>query len=287
MISRWLKGALVLLVTVSVAADVRAQDEEKELGWSLEAELSSVVTGGNSKSNTLGYQLVAIRTLKRSLFRVRTGGTETQSTLVTRSASGTEDDFTVEKVETTDKTAELYFARAFYEYDLRKHFFLFGGADWLRNRFAGIDSRYLIAGGAGNTWVDRETLRFQTFYSFTHTFQDDVVDNPFTKSDFPGVRFAYDLFAQLTESTEFKSDLILDLNLDNTDDVRIEFTNSLPISISERLFFQPSVTLLWRNEPALTEIALFDGGGTDTGTTVLTPLDELDTLFSLSLVVRL
>jgi putative salt-induced outer membrane protein YdiY len=278
---------MALFLAVVVASSARAQGDEKELGWQFEVELSGIWTAGNSESNTFGLESVLRRVWEKSLFRVRAGGTQTQSTLVTRTALGTTSDFTVQKTENTEKTAELFFARAFYEYDFSKRFFAFGGVDWLRNQFAGIDSRFLLVGGAGNTWTDRDKLKFKTFYSVTYTFEEEVVNNPFTNSNFPGARLAYEFFARLSASTSFTSDLILDFNLDNTDDVRADFTNALPIAISEKLFFKPSWQLLWRNDPALTQVPLVDANGVPTGETVPAPLEKTDSLFSMSLVVRL
>jgi hypothetical protein len=145
----------------------------------------------------------------------------------------------------------------------------------------------LIAAGVGNKWVDNDNVRFKTDYSFTYSFQKDVVENPITKTNFPGVRFAYDFWYNLTASTEFESIFIADWNLDNTKDARIDFTNSLPIKISEVFTLKPSLQLLWRNEPSLTAVDLFSSDGTSTGSTVLIPLKKLDSLFSLTLVVNL
>jgi hypothetical protein len=69
--------------------------------------------------------------------------------------------------------------------------------------------------------------------------------------------------------------------------VRFDFYNALPIKISEIFTLKPSLQLLWRNEPSLTELDLFATDGTPTGSTVLTPLKNLDSLFSLTLVVNL
>jgi hypothetical protein len=112
------------------------------------------------------------------------------------------------------------------------------------------------------------------------------VENPFAKTNFPGVRFAYDFWYNLTSSTDFESIFILDWNLDNTDDIRFDFYNALPIKISEVFTLKPSLQLLWRNEPSLTEIDLQDSQAQKIGT-VLVPLKNLDSLFSLTLVVNL
>jgi putative salt-induced outer membrane protein YdiY len=159
--------------------------------------------------------------------------------------------------------------------------------DWLRNKFAGIDSRQLFALGAGNTWVDKDALRFKTDYGVTYTFETEVVENPFIKSDFPGVRLGYDFLWKLTATTEFASLFIADWNLDNTDDIRIDCRNELPVSISDNLKFKPSLQFLWRADPALAAVDLYDTGGTPAGTRVLVPLEELDTIFTVSLVFEM
>ena len=69
--------------------------------------------------------------------------------------------------------------------------------------------------------------------------------------------------------------------------MRVDWYNGLPIAISEKFVFTPSLRLLWRNDPALTSVALLDApGGTEIGT-VATPLKKLDTIFTMALVVKL
>ncbi|MEE8135093.1 MAG: hypothetical protein V3T56_08540, partial [Gemmatimonadales bacterium] len=79
--------------------------------------------------------------------------------------------------------------------------------------------------------------------------------------------------------------LIGDLNLKDMDDVRVDLTIGLPISISSILAFKPSWQLLWRNQPSLTEVPLENPAGTPTGDTVLVPLEKLDSFLRLALVL--
>jgi putative salt-induced outer membrane protein YdiY len=278
---------LLLAVLLVSSANIYSQDKEKKLGWFFEGRLSGLWTGGNSESFTFGLGATLKHIWTNSELRFDAGGTQTQSSTTTRTAVGTTENFQVNEQTNTEKTAEIYFARGVYNYNFTKNFYALGGMDWLRNRFAGIDSRTLIAAGVGNKWVDNDNVRFKTDYSFTYSFQKDVVENPITKTSFPGVRFVYDFWYNLTASTEFESIFIADWNLDNTKDVRIDFTNSLPIKISEVFTLKPSLQLLWRNEPSLTAADLFASDGTPTGSTVLIPLKKLDSLFSLTLVVSL
>lgn len=277
-------ASMLLILSVNVYSQ---DEDEKKLGWFFEANFATLWTGGNSESVTFGLGAMLKRVWANSELRIDAGGTQTKSTLTTRTAVGTANNFEVKEKTKTEKTAEFFFARGRYDHNFSDFFYALVGIDWLRNRFAGIESRFLIGTGVGNVWVDKDDISFKTDYSFTYTFQSDVVENPFVKNNFPGIRFSYNFWYKLTASTEFESILIVDWNLDNTDDVRMDFYNALPITISEMFTLKPSLQLLWRNDPSLTDVDLFAPDGTPAGATVLVPLKNLDSLFSLTLVVKI
>ncbi len=287
MITTTTKILMTLVLLVSSVHVFAQEEEEKKHGWFFEGDVAGVWTGGNSGSFTLGLGATLKRVWESSELRFDAGGTQTESSITTRTASGSSGSFQVKEQTKTEKTAEILFARGRYDYDISEHFYALGGVDWLRNRLAGTESRFLIGAGVGNIWVDNESIRFKTDYSATYTFQSEVVENPFVKNSFPGLRFSYDFWYQLTASTAFESILIADLNLDNTKDVRVDFSNALPVSISEVFTLKPSLQLLWRNDPALTEVDLFAPDGSPAGEKVLAPLKKLDTFFSLTLVVKI
>lgn len=270
------------------ASPAAAQDEERDLGWAFTAQLGGVWTGGNQETFTLDLGGTLEYVWPVSRIRFQGGGLTTESTLTRSEAIGTgQDDFQLLEQSVTEKTAEAYYSRGRYDYAVSEKFFLLGGADWLRNTFAGIDSRFLFGAGAGNKWVDNDRVKFETDYALTYTFEQEVVANPFNEANFAGFRLAYDLKWNLTRSTNLESRLIADFNLDNTDDIRLDWYNALPIDISSVLAFKPSLRLFWRNDPALQQVPLFDApGGSQTGT-VLTPLKELDSFFSIALVFKL
>lgn len=283
------RTAVAALAAYSLATgpSSAAAQEPQEQGWSFTGELTTVLSQGNSEALTFGLGALVRNVWGANTLRIEGGGLRTESTITTRRAVGDLSDFEVQSEERTDKTAESYFARTRYDRSISEHFFTFAGLDWLRNTFAGIDSRFLMAAGAGNTWVERERVRFKTDYAVTYTFQSDVVQNPFTKSNFPGVRASWEYWNQLTESTELESTLVGDLNLDDSDDVRVDFRNALAVAINESLALKPSLQLLWRNAPALAEVALFAPDGEPLDEVVRVPLEELDAFFRLALVVKL
>ena len=258
-----------------------------DMGWSYSAKLTAVWAGGNSESSTFGLGSTLRRLGERAELTFETGAIRTDASLKTRRAVGTSTSYSVEEDQDNQKTAESYFARARQGWIVKDGFVVFAGADWLRNSFAGIDSRTLFATGVGNVWSNSETFKFKTDLGVTYTFQQDVVENPFLKSSFPGVRFAWDLRRTLSRTTQWESTLVSDLNLDDTDDLRFDFTNGLPVSISSRLSLKPGLQLLWRNRPALTNVDLFTPLGTATGQQVQVPLEKLDSFFTLALVVTL
>lgn len=284
--------SLATLVAVAVAAAAlphagAAQEAGPERGWSLKSELSAVFTGGNQTATTLGFGGTLTRRAERSKFEIEAASIFQESGLKTRQAVGTPGNYTLREATERTTTAESYGVGASYDYNVSDRFYVTGGAEWLRNTFAGFDSRYVLIGGAGNTWADREAFRLSTDYALTYTVEDPIVDDPDVSDRFLGLRAGYELFRSLTATTDFESELVADWNLDNTSDVKLEWRNAAPVSISDRLALKPSLRLLWRNEPALAAVPLFDTGGSPTGESVQVPLEKLDSFFTLALVVTL
>lgn len=276
-------ASTLVLGAVAYAAPVAAQDEP-ELGWFHNAELTLVFTSGNAKANTFGLAAGLRRVRENTTFSLRAGSLRTETANITRTAVGTTDAFTVEEDSELRLTAENYFARARLDRSLSDRVFLFGGAGWERNTFSGFDNRFSFVAGLGNTWVDNDRTRFKTDYGFTLTTQDDVIDDPDTSDSFAGLRGSLEFWRQLTSTTSFESGLVVDESLNDTEDLRADFTNSILIDISAALALKTSLVLRYDNLPSLSSVALEQPLGTPTGETVLVPLDELDTLFTIALV---
>lgn len=282
---------LALLTTLVAAHAVDAQESEATAeptdGWEFRGEFTSVLTQGNAEALTLGMGAEVRRRWPGRAVRFELGSVRAQTTRVSRRAVGDPDAFEVKEARSTETTAEIYFVRGRYDQRVSDAFFAFGGVDWLRNTPTGIESRFLLAAGAGNAWADGERVQFSTSYAVTYTFQSDVVENPFLKADFAGVRAGWELGVAVSAQADFESELVTDLNLDERDDLRADLTNSLSVDINDRIALEPSLQLLWRNLPSLAEVPLFSSDGDDLGTTVSTPLTRIDTFFRLSVVLKL
>ena len=261
---------------VLVPKAVAAQDG-RALGWSNVTELSFVLSAGNASSSTFGFKDAAKHLWEMASFELSAGAVRSKSGTTTRIATGTPENFTVSETTETVITAENMFLKGRFDRTLGASVFLYGGAGWDRNTFAGIQNRYGFVGGAGRSWFDEDTRRFKADLGLTYTIQKDVVEKPGPENSFVGLRGSYDFLHKLTESTSFGSLLVLDESLKATDDFRADWTNSIAVAMSERLALKTSLQLLFDNTPALTAVPLGDGE-------VLIPLGKTDTVFTVAIV---
>ena len=276
--------AVLAITMAGVGSVALAAEEEKPPSLSDTAEFSYVLTAGNSETNTLGFKNAFVRNWERASLTVRAGAVRTETTTTTRVAEGTPSDFRIVETSTTATTGN-YFLNGQHDRKVTERFLWYIGAGWQRNRPAGIKSRYVATAGVGNVWVDRAKVKFKTDYGLTYTKENDLVRNPSISGSFLGARLAWDYWHKFGENTTYGSVLILDDNLDHASDYRADFTNWLAVSMNKRLALKVSLQWLYDNKPALRTLALVDATGAVIGT-VLDEFDDLDTIFTASLVLN-
>jgi putative salt-induced outer membrane protein YdiY len=270
-------GPMLLGVTLFTGR-AQAQNEDP-VRWKDQAELSFLLTSGNASSNTFGFKNILERFWGVSSFKFSLGGIRTESGKTVRTASGTPDNYTVSETTDVEVTAENYFVKARYDRRLSEAAFLHAGVGWDRNTFAGIQNRYDFVGGAGRTWFEEENRHLKSDVGLTYTLQDEVGNAPDGEDSFLGVRASIDFLRDLTETTGFASVLVVDENLDSTDDFRSDWANSLTVAMSERFALKASYQILFDNKPALTGVPLGDEE-------VFVPLDKVDSVFTVAIVAN-
>lgn len=280
-------AALALLAAAHVlAGDGAGAQEGSGIAWENATELSFVSASGNASSSTLGLKSALSGASGPHAFKVELGGIRGETDVVTRTATGTASDFTVTESRTSQLTAESYFARARYD---RSFLFAFGfaGFGWDRNTFAGVANRYAVVAGLGRTWIDGEAGRLKTDVGATYTIQKDVDPAPGADDGFGGVRLSFDAMRRLSATVGYASVLLVDENVEDRGDLRADWTQSVSMALSEALALKTSFQLLFDNRPALVSVPLVGGGGAPTGTNVLAPGEELDTVLTVALVITL
>lgn len=269
---------LVLLLTLTVQP---LTAEEAEIGWDNSAELSFVAADGNAETTTLGFAATFLRRWEHRKWKTELSGLQADSTTTSRTAVGTDDDFTILEVSTTERVAEKYNLKTRFDKDLTPTSFWFTSLGWAKDELAGIDTRLSAIAGFGKTFHDSETFRTAADLGLTYTHEQAVVDE-IEDADFLGLRLYWELFRQLNANTAYSFDLELNENLDDTSDLRADMAHHLKVSMSERLALKVTLALAYDNQPALTTVPLIRPD--DSTGTVLTELDELDSVLKVALV---
>jgi hypothetical protein len=285
--TRWQRIASLCIVLATASAGVgRAQDEpERKLGWSDTAELSFVVSGGNAEANTLGLRNSLSRTWERSIITIDASALRASTGTISRLAVGSSvNDFAVRKESTSAVTAENYLLRGRYDRNVTDRLFWFVGAGWDRNVFTGIQNRFEGIGGVGNTWFENDDRAFKTTYGLSIVNQEDVVSNPEVDSTFMAAQLSSD-YRRTMGGASYANLIIVNQNLQATGDLRFDMVNSFSVSLVERLALKLTHQLLFDNQPSLVAIPLVRVDGTALESTVLVPLDKVDTIFTLAVVI--
>lgn len=262
-----------------------AEEGAEEPGWNYAAELTFVLTSGNARSSTFGVGSNLRRLWENAELTVEGSAIRTRSEIVERRAEGTPEDFRVVEETESRLTAEKYRADVRLDRDLGGTAFLYGGVSWLRNTFAGLESRFTFLTGTGHTWAEGETMRFKTGVAATYTFQEDVLSAAAASDRFAGARLNANFFRRLTETTRLTSELVVDENLDDTADLRADLTNALQVAINDHLALKTSWQLVFDNRPSFTSVPLETPAGDPTGEEVAVRLEEVDSFLTLALVV--
>ncbi len=274
--------AFALVGTPTLAA----AQEPTGFTWQNSTEVSYVSTSGNASSQTFGLKGTLEGSGAPDEFLFEVGGVRASSDVTTLRAIGTQGDFTIAETVRSETTAESYFARGRYDRSFGVGFGFVGGG-WDRNTFSGIQNRFQIVGGVGRSFIDSDAGRLKADVGLTYTIQKDVEPAPDADEGFGGWRVSVDAAKELTETARFQSQMVMNSSFSEPDDVRLDWGNSLSVSINDALALKTSLQLIWDNVPALLSVPLETSGGVPTGTTVLTPSEKLDSVVTFTLVIRL
>jgi putative salt-induced outer membrane protein YdiY len=281
-----LAGASARAQQTTTPTEAKAVDEKAfkldEPGLYANADLSYVLTSGNSSSSSLGFKGDLTRRWAKHSIGFAAGGLRASSSPDTRYAVGNPGDFEI-IIPDTELTAETYYGRGRYDYKLSDHLFYTLGAGWERNRFAGIDNRRLVDTGIGYILLNNDRTSLRGAVGLTYTSEDYTVEDG-RDGSFVGARLGWDFRQKLLDNATFTHSLIADANLEETEDLRLDVQFGLHVAMSSTLGLKVNWRLLYDNQPALAEFPLFAPGGIDTGTTVLAPYKKLDQGVSVSLV---
>jgi putative salt-induced outer membrane protein YdiY len=282
-----LAGSPALAQGNAAPTDAKAVDAKSfkldDPGLYANADLSYVLTSGNSRSSSLGFKGDLTRRWTHQSVSFSVGGIRASSTATdARYAVGTPGDFDV-VVPDPDETAERYYARGRYDYKLTDRFFLTSALGWERNRFSGIENRWVVDTGMGYILLNNARTSFRAAAGLTYTSEDYTAPDD-RDGSFMGARIGWDFRQQLFSATTFTHSLIGDQSFEDSAARRLDAQLGLHVAMSSKLGLKVNWRILYNNLPPSTEVPLVTPGGVPTGLTVLAPYKKTDQGLSVSLV---
>jgi len=276
-------AAGLLVLTVIGPAPSRAEDQGLLGAWKATSELSYVKTGGNTSTSAFSLANTFKRSWEKDAVTIKTYALRSHARTVTKTAVGTETDFSIVEQRFSRLVAENYLLAGQYDHHLAKKVMAQLGMSWDRNRFAGVSSRVMLTASTGYAWVETERTQFKTDGGFTYTMRKYVGQRA---TSFAGFRAVASFEQRILATSSVASQFVFDENLKRPVDWRYDWTNSVTASISKSLALKASLRTFYTHLPANEAVALFDLLGTPTGLTVAVPLRKVDTFFTTSLVIN-
>ncbi|NPV83634.1 MAG: DUF481 domain-containing protein [Candidatus Aminicenantes bacterium] len=282
-------SCLAISIFLGMLASLPAAAEETKekaglLGpWKATAELSYVVTGGNTATSAFSLGTNLTRKWTRDSLTFKSFILRSTATTYDRWAVGTETDYYVVEETTKNLVAENYLLSGAYERKFSSKLLGQLGASWDRNKFAGVDRRYMVIAGLGYAWIEKERTNVKMNAGLTYSSRKYIGQEA---TSFAGFRF--DLLGEqkFSDKSSFSTLFVFDENLKEMKDWRFDWTNSLTASISRAMALKASYKMLYANLPATAFLPLFDDLGLPTGLTVPYSLKKLDSFFTTSLVIN-
>lgn len=276
-----------LLLLLLLSLPLLAGDDEPKKPWSNSTKLSMVSTDGNSESQTLGFANEFKYEWAKSDLEIKASGVNVETTKITRRATGTPDDFNVEEIKDSERTAENYHFTSKYNHNFNKRLFWFAGLDWKTDKFAGIDSKTAVSAGLGNILIKNKRTFFKVDYGLQATREEEVFDDPNDDTDYTALRLSTKWTQKVSSSTNFSQDFFGETNLDESGDVLLILDNKIAANINSSLSLDVGLKFTHDTEPAFIGVNLYPSADATTPTgTVRFQKEELDTTFTTSLSIN-
>ena len=263
-------GTTCLLAAVLATGGVLAHDAPAEDApakpWSNATELGLIMTTGNTEGTNFAFGNKFKYTWSNAELTFDAAALRNESTTrILTNVGGT-----VVVTETEAVTASSYALAAKYRRDITSRFYWFVATSWYQNFFAGIDDRYIVAGGVGYTFIKNDKHLLKGDIGVTYTREDPLGNPPPSELEtqkFAGLAGALSYEFKFSEKSKLTEDLVLFANLDTTSAWRANSITAVTASLTNSLALRVSYTILYSNEPLVTVVppdALYEFENTDT-----------------------
>jgi putative salt-induced outer membrane protein YdiY len=271
---RWWLSTVAVASLVLWITPATAQEEKTPPYTEQKADLGYTFTSGNARAQTLSalYDYKHAFTFGELSFNASALRSETRDRVFVGVDASNQPIF----VETENIAAEAYGVGAKYRHDLGPRLFAYGLGTWARVLQAGLDDRWRGGGGVGMKVIQPQPHKLDVEIGAEYT-DESYVDGG--SASFASLRAFTDYDFAISDHSSFSSDLEFLENLDDTDDYRFNWVNSITASMTNNLALKLSYVLLFDNRPAVLTVS-------PGPPPVLDEREELDQIFTTSLVVN-
>lgn len=263
-----MRSALALLLAGGMLA-VHAADKP----WSNTADVSLVMTDGNSQTQNLSLSDKFTRTWSRLNLTLTAKAVRAEATKRTVAWDGANN--VIQVSEATEKSAEAYEAGAKFKGELSTNFQWYTNLGWFQDKLAGMDQRLGAGAGFGYTVFKNDAHTLASEAGFDYTDEKPVVGDG---NSFGGARLFLDYLRPLSTTSEFTSSAELLANLQTSEDLRANVNLALASRLSNQLALKLAYAVKYDGDPVQEAV---------TGTTQKFVYDKTDTVLSMSLVLNL
>lgn len=267
--------AIVISVLMSTGLAL-AQDAPPARPWQNTAEFGFILTTGNSETQNFKFSNKFLYKLGWGEFQVDALALRAEQT--TRTVSNDEGTLVVSEVDET--TAEAYGLGGKVRVNITDRLFWYGSLAWARNRFAGLDNRYVAGAGVGYKFFETERSKLNGEVGAEYVDEDFIEGTSPGDANFAAARAYLGYAYKISDTATFTQDLELNQNLDESDDLRLRSETAVTATLTRSLALKASYTVHYDKEPV---VQVLSAPGFDD---VTFEFDETDTILAMSLVVN-
>lgn len=222
-----MKHILFFLFTFIFIQTTSVLAEETKKSWTWDTEAGYVQTTGNSESGSAHVNSEYKYSWEKAGFSLKG-----------EHISSSQDD---------NQSAESYKIQEKIDVKIYKGFYAYEGFAWAKDRFAGIDRRYTVQLGLGYIIIETKRNRFVSELGNDYTWEEYLKN---TNDDFGSARGFLKYSFSFTETSQFIQEGEVLYNLEDPDDIRMNFITALSASISTNLAMKISYTIKYDRQPA-------------------------------------
>jgi len=232
----------ILMINFGLFAEQENDKKEKKLSYSSETSFSMVLVKGNNKNISYSFDTKQNIALKNNKL-------EFKGRFINAKSNG-------------KKTSEIYYSHIKYDRQIKSVAYLLGFARYERNKLAGYNYRLALSGGGGATWLKNKKAVLSSEVAFGWNNEENrnqvtmsninsssSVWEKTIKTSFVSSIITNKLDMTLSKTTRCSFQETIFINLEESNDYRINSFASIYAAITPSLALKTSIEVIYSHQP--------------------------------------